>query len=84
MALSIRVPQPKGYQIGRERRLPGAGHPVLGDPRYKTDEAVHARWIRKRIALHAMSLGFQHPATGEMMKFESPLPTAMQKFIAGS
>jgi len=61
-----------------------AGHPVLGDPRYKTKQAVHRRWIRSRIALHAKSLGFEHPVSGEVLTFESPLPAAMQKFIAGS
>jgi len=61
-----------------------AGHPVLGDPRYRTDLAVHPRWIRKRIALHAKTLGFQHPATDQPMLFDSPLPAALQKFIAGS
>ncbi len=60
------------------------GHPVLGDPRYKTNLATHPRWIRKRIALHASSLGFQHPVSGEALTFESPLPAAMQKFVAGS
>jgi len=62
----------------------GAGHPVLGDPRYKTEQAQHPRWIRKRIALHAMSLGFEHPVTGEAMLLESPLPAAIEKFLAGS
>ncbi len=61
-----------------------AGHPVLGDPRYKTAQAVHPRWIRARIALHAKSLGFEHPVSGEAMTFESPLPSALQKFLAGS
>ena len=61
-----------------------AGHPVLGDPRYRTKQAMHPRWIRKRIALHAKSLGFEHPATGEAMTIESPLPTALDKFLAGS
>jgi 23S rRNA pseudouridine1911/1915/1917 synthase len=61
-----------------------AGHPVLGDPRYQTEQAKHPRWIRKRMALHASSLGFEHPVSGETMKFESPLPAAMQKFLAGS
>lgn len=61
-----------------------AGHPVLADPRYKTKQAVHPRWIRTRIALHAKSLSFDHPVSGEVMSFESPLPTAMQKFVAGS
>ncbi|QDT04566.1 Ribosomal large subunit pseudouridine synthase D [Rubripirellula lacrimiformis] len=60
-----------------------AGHPVLGDPRYKTDQSMHARWIRKRIALHAMTLGFEHPVSGKPMTLESKLPAAMQKFLAG-
>jgi len=58
-----------------------AGHPVLGDPRYKTKQAAHPRWICKRIALHAKSLGFEHPVSGKAMKFESPLPPAIEKFL---
>lgn len=61
-----------------------AGHPVLGDPRYKIKEAKHPRWIRQRIALHARTLCFEHPSTGEPLEFESPLPAAIQKFLAGS
>ena len=61
-----------------------AGHPVLADPRYKTKQAVHPRWTRGRIALHARSLSFEHPVSGETLRFESPLPTAMLKFLAGS
>jgi len=61
-----------------------AGHPVLGDPRYKSRQAKHPRWIRKRMALHAKSLGFEHPVTGKAMTFESPLPTALEKFLAGN
>ncbi len=61
-----------------------AGHPVLGDPRYKEDAAKHPRWIRQRIALHASMLGFEHPVTGKMVKFEAPLPSAIAKFLAGS
>ena len=61
-----------------------AGHPVLGDPRYKTKQAMHPRWIRKRIALHAKSLGFEHPVSGQAMTFESPLPSALEKFLVRS
>jgi len=61
-----------------------AGHPVLGDRRYKTEQAWHVRWIRKRIALHARSLAFEHPVTGKAMQIESPLPAAITKFLAGS
>lgn len=59
-------------------------HPVLGDTHYQPDLARHARWIRKRIALHASSLTFVHPVTGEEMTVDSPLPAAMTKFINGS
>ncbi|MBI2481518.1 MAG: RluA family pseudouridine synthase [Planctomycetia bacterium] len=65
-------------------QLADAGHPVLGDRRYKPEQAMHARWIRKRIALHARSLAFEHPVSGQAMQFESPLPAAIEKFLAGS
>ncbi|MDC0278615.1 RluA family pseudouridine synthase [bacterium] len=60
-----------------------AGHPILADPRYKRKQATHRRWIRDRIALHAKTLRFEHPKSGELMTFESPLPSAMEKFVAG-
>jgi 23S rRNA pseudouridine1911/1915/1917 synthase len=34
-----------------------------------------------RVALHASSLEFKHPATGQMMTFEAPLPTDMQTLL---
>jgi len=58
-----------------------AGHPVLGDPRYKPTEAKHAKWQNNRLALHAVSLGFEHPATGKYLEFESRLPNAMLRFV---
>ncbi|HEY4232510.1 MAG TPA: RluA family pseudouridine synthase [Lacipirellulaceae bacterium] len=57
------------------------GHPVLGDPRYRKKQAMHDCWTQKRVALHAISLGLDHPATGERMYFESELPKSMQRFI---
>ncbi|MDA8745320.1 RluA family pseudouridine synthase [Rubripirellula amarantea] len=64
--------------------LSEAGHPVLGDQRYEPKKATHDGWVKKRIALHAKSLEFVHPVTGETLSFESPLPTPMQKFMAGA
>ena len=59
------------------------GHPVLGDPLYaqgfRTKTALLPESARamvdalRRQALHATSLGFDHPVTGEEMLFESPL-----------
>jgi 23S rRNA pseudouridine1911/1915/1917 synthase len=59
------------------------GHPVLGDPRYRPQEARHDRWQEKRLALHASALGFEHPATGKWLLFESELPGSMQRIIGG-
>ena len=58
-----------------------AGHPVLGDPRYKTAAARHPDWPYERIALHARTLGFDHPVTGKPMLFESRLPAEMVQFV---
>lgn len=59
-----------------------AGHPVLGDDRYRSDEAHHPGWKSRRLALHARVLGFEHPRTGRAMHFESPLPSEFERFLA--
>ena len=43
-------------------------HPVLGDPIYGHKNMPHA----PRLMLHAYSLSFTHPATGERMTFTAP------------
>jgi 23S rRNA pseudouridine1911/1915/1917 synthase len=62
------------------------GHPLIGDPVYGTraGRAVASRGPAgaaiagfPRQALHARLLGFTHPATGEKLSFESPLPADM-------
>jgi 23S rRNA pseudouridine1911/1915/1917 synthase len=58
-----------------------AGHPVLGDPRYRPDAARHRDWPYERIALHAQTLGFDHPLTGAPLRFDSRLPVEMMRFI---
>lgn len=61
-----------------------AGHPVLGDPRYGVKTSMHPKWKRKRIALHAGSLGFNHPVSEEPLKFDALLPRAIAKFLAAN
>lgn len=58
-----------------------AGHPVLGDTRYRPDLALPTSWPYRRLALHAASLGFQNPVTLEMLRFTSPLPSEMRDFV---
>jgi 23S rRNA pseudouridine1911/1915/1917 synthase len=59
-----------------------AGHPVLGDNRYRPNLACHAAWKAKRLALHAAVLGFEHPRTQCELRFESPLPDEIARFLA--
>ena len=71
--------------------LAHSGHPLIGDPVYGTRAgrmmarsgpigAMICRFPRQ--ALHARLLGFVHPATGERLDFQSPLPADMQGLIA--
>ncbi|HZS08845.1 MAG TPA: RluA family pseudouridine synthase [Blastocatellia bacterium] len=61
------------------------GHPVVGDQVYKGQGAAPAPGIPglklKHQLLHAQSLSFRHPTTGEEMTFNAPLPPAMTKAL---
>jgi 23S rRNA pseudouridine1911/1915/1917 synthase len=49
-------------------------HPCVGDLTYGADPALAARIELTRQWLHARSLGFVHPSTGEYVHFESGYP----------
>jgi 23S rRNA pseudouridine1911/1915/1917 synthase len=55
------------------------GHPLLGDTLYAEDRAA----IAPRQALHAATLAFRHPRTGEPMRFEAPLPPDLAAVLEG-
>lgn len=67
------------------------GHPLIGDATYgsgfKTkiaklpEQARHAVEKLGRQALHAVTLGFEHPETEEEMLFESNLPADLQMLM---
>ena len=64
-----------------------AGHSLIGDPVYGGKRKVSEKAIGlaatalvmgfPRQALHAATLGFEHPVTGGMLEFSSPLLTAL-------
>jgi 23S rRNA pseudouridine1911/1915/1917 synthase len=64
------------------------GAPCLGDPLYGAGppapavKAAMARAGLARQALHAAVLGFTHPITGEMLRFETPLPPDLARLEA--
>jgi 23S rRNA pseudouridine955/2504/2580 synthase len=63
--------------------LAHAGHPILGDDKYGDFALNHnlARQGVKRLFLHAARLAFKHPASGEKVQLESPLPADMGAFV---
>ncbi|RNB91180.1 RluA family pseudouridine synthase [Brevibacillus fluminis] len=54
------------------------GYPLVGDPKYGMKSNIDFDGQ----ALHAKTLGFEHPRTGEYMEFEAELPTEMKELIA--
>ena len=61
------------------------GHPLLGDPVYgRTPKPLRATLQQlqfARQALHAASLGFIHPISGESLDFRAELPPDMRELI---
>lgn len=70
------------------------GHPLFNDERYGGSEILrgtrtgtYRQFIKNnfalcpRQALHARTLGFTHPRTGEELLFESPLPEDMEQLL---
>ncbi|KAB1660214.1 RluA family pseudouridine synthase [Pseudoclavibacter chungangensis] len=49
-------------------------HPCIGDPLYGGDPQLAARLGLSRQWLHARTLGFAHPETGEYVEFHSDYP----------
>ncbi|WP_294948688.1 23S rRNA pseudouridine(955/2504/2580) synthase RluC [Sulfurivirga sp.] len=72
--IEVRIETGRTHQI-RVHTL-HAGHPVLGDEKY--GDAGANRQARacglRRLALHAWRLGFEHPATGQWLELEAPVP----------
>lgn len=70
------------------------GHPLFNDERYGGNEIVrgttyakYTQFVRNcfalcpRQALHARTLGFTHPQTGQRIHFDCPLPDDMKQLI---
>jgi 23S rRNA pseudouridine1911/1915/1917 synthase len=57
-------------------------HPCVGDPMYGADPTLSARLGLDRQWLHARSLGFAHPATGEHVEFTSDYPEDLAHALA--
>jgi len=73
--------------------LSHVGHPVVGDPVYgggghrraaasQRQRALALVRVTPRQALHATELGFNHPVTGEILRFRADWPRDLRRALA--
>jgi 23S rRNA pseudouridine1911/1915/1917 synthase len=58
--------------------LAGIGHPIVGDRKYGKGDSG-----RTRLALHARSMAFKHPISGERLTFETNVPAYFNQLVGG-
>jgi 23S rRNA pseudouridine1911/1915/1917 synthase len=72
--VELRLETGRRHQI--RVQLADAGCPILGDPKYGPPSPG-----ARRLALHATGLEFPHPRTGEVLRFQSPLPKDLERLV---
>lgn len=82
-ALEVLLETGRMHQI--RVHLAEIGCPVLGDKSYglsltRAFRVAHWHDLPTRQLLHAVTLAFHHPKTGELLKISAPLPEDMQAF----
>ncbi len=75
--LEVRTETGRTHQI--RVHLKAIGYPVAGDQLYGNEAAKSLP--TKRLFLHAAALGFDHPTTGERMRFTRPLPAELERTL---
>ena len=90
-AVECRLATGRTHQI--RVHMSGRGHPLIGDPLYgnprgarrgkSLPEAVRESILAfPRQALHAQTLGFQHPISQETLEFRSELPNDITELLS--
>jgi len=75
----VRVTLLTGLQNQIRVQFSAIDHPVIGDRKYDHDEASERRIAR--VALHAASLQFIHPRSGETVSIECDLPPDFRSLL---
>ena len=73
--LDVHILTGRTHQIRVHMR--SIGHPVAGDPIYGLKHGVNV----PRLMLHARTIAFTHPRTGERLRFEAAPPEAYQQAL---
>lgn len=74
--LKLRLETGRTHQI--RVHMASIGHPVAGDPLYGPSKVLSELGGQ---CLHASVIGFDHPETGERLRFEADPPAIFQRFL---
>ncbi|MBF9070967.1 RluA family pseudouridine synthase [Streptacidiphilus fuscans] len=77
--LDIKLETGRTHQI--RVHMSALRHPCVGDITYGADPTLAKRLGLTRQWLHAVSLGFEHPATGEWVEFTSDYPADLARAL---
>lgn len=77
--LACRLETGRTHQV--RLHLAAIGLPVLGDKVYPAPNRPRCKAQFSRQALHARTLGFRHPFSGDPIRVEAPLPTDMESLV---
>ena len=77
--LSVRLETGRTHQI--RIHLAALGHPVAGDRTHGGEIERTFEPRPPRLALHAAVLGFDHPSTGQRVRFDSRLPDDLARWL---
>lgn len=76
--LRVRIATGRTHQI--RVHMANIGHPLLGDQLYGTEESLSLKGF-SRTALHAVSVQFPHPFSGQKIRIEAPLPENFETYL---
>ncbi len=77
--IEVRIPTGVTHQI--RAQLAHIGHPIAGDTRYGGPTAAGELGLTRHF-LHAASIALPHPADGQPLRVESPLPEPLARVLA--
>jgi 23S rRNA pseudouridine1911/1915/1917 synthase len=77
--LDIKLETGRTHQI--RVHMSALKHPCVGDLTYGADPTMAARLGLTRQWLHAVTLGFEHPGSGERVEFSSPYPADLARAL---
>ena len=83
--VKIKIETGRTHQI--RVHMASLGHPVVGDTLYGAPREIRAKSgaiiFLPRNFLHSAELQFEHPRSGELLSFSSPVPEALTEFLRG-